>query len=81
MEVFGRVPGGRWAVRLAGFEDNLDAGELLLEAGLARRRGGVMTMVETEEKEMIEPKNKSEESEQDPILTKPEAAVDPQPPC
>ena len=58
VEVFGRVPGGRWAVRLAGFEDNLDVGELLLEAGLARRREDLMMMVETEAKEMIEPKKK-----------------------
>ena len=32
VEVLGRVAGGRWAVRLAGLEDNLDVGELLLEA-------------------------------------------------
>ena len=131
VEVLGRVPGGRWAVRLAGLEDNLDVGELLLEAGLARRREDLMAMVETKEKEMNEPTkkpsmtplseklqqavttasnevkleprletacetssdvkpatdlkvpdvptNKFTESEQDPIQTKPEAAVGPQP--
>ena len=78
VEFFGRVPGGCWAVRLSGFKDNLDAGELLLEAGLARRREDLMTMVETEENEMIEPNKKIAESKQDPILTKPEAAVGPQ---
>ena len=79
VEVFGKVPGGRWAVRLAGFEDSLNAGGLLPGAGLARSREDLMAMVDSEEKEMIEPKKKIVESKQDPILTKPEAAIGHQP--